>query len=139
METRIILATLCFTLSFLSLIRGLYLIKADQQQSHSGTFINASDAIETLKLFFFDGIKSRNGIVLMWKANQQLAKYGFDIERKDAEGNYAALIHIEKTEANKSYRFIDKNNSAEHTEYRLKQTDPFGVTRISKPILINRC
>ncbi|MGE5106898.1 MAG: hypothetical protein ACM3H8_05110 [Sphingobacteriales bacterium] len=139
METRIILATLCFTLSFLSLIRGLHLIKADQQQSHSGTLISASDAIETLKLFFFNGIKSRNGIVLMWKAGPQVLKYGFEIERKDAAGNYTTLLRIEKPDADKPHKFIDCNYSTEHTEYRLKQTDAFGVTRISKPVLINNC
>ena len=139
METRIILAALCFTMSFLSLIRGYYLVKAEYQQSNSGTLINTSNAVETLTLFFFNGIKSRNGIVLMWKANQQSVKYGFDVERKDADGNYATLLHIEKPEADKSYKFIDTACSEEHTEYRLKQTDLLGRNAYSKSVSINNC
>ena len=139
METRIILAALCFTMSFLSLVRGYYLIKAENQQSHSGALINSSDAVATLKLIFFNGIKSRNGIILMWKANQQSTKYGFEIERKDADGNYTTLLHIEKPEAAKQYKFIDKNYSAEHIEYRLKQTDLLGRNIYSNPVLIKEC
>ncbi|MBI2729329.1 MAG: hypothetical protein HYX40_01000 [Sphingobacteriales bacterium] len=139
METRIILATLCFALSFLSLIRGYYLIRAEQQQSHSGTFINATDTITALKLIFFNGIKSRNGIVLMFKTDNTVAHYCFEIERKDVNGNYTTIFHIERPETNKSYSFTDSTYTTDHTEYRLKQTNLSGNSKISKPVLISRC
>ena len=77
--------------------------------------------------------------MLMWKACSETMRYGFEIERKDARGNYSTLLQIEKPEVDKSYKFIDHNYSAEHTEYRLKQTDAFGVTRISNAVIINNC
>jgi hypothetical protein len=138
METRIILTVLCFTMSFLSLVRGYFLIKAEQQEQNSGALINVSDTVNSLKLVFFNGIKSRNGIVLMWMANSQTVKYGFDIERKEADGTYTSLTHIENVKEGRTYKFIDRNEN-NNSEYRLKQTDLLGVNYYSNTVQVNEC
>ncbi|MBI1780551.1 MAG: hypothetical protein HYR66_04195 [Sphingobacteriales bacterium] len=137
METRIILTVLCFTMSLLSLIRGLYLIRLEQKQG-TGATINLHDAADTLKLVFFNGIKSRNGIVLLWKSNTQMSRWGFSIEKKNDKGEFVEIAHFYSA-ANGQYRFIDSNTINYETEYRLKQIDPFGGIYYSKKVLTSRC
>lgn len=138
METRIILTVLCFTMSFLSLIRGVYLIKAELREQNAGALINVSDAVNSIKLIFFNGIKNRNGIVLMWKANVQTGRTAFCIEGKKADGSYTELAQIQNRNAEEIYRYnsaADKNITA----YRLKQTDESGRIFYSKSVIADNC
>lgn len=141
METRIILTILCFTMSFLSLIRGLYLIKAEQKSQHSssGTLFNSTDITATLKLVFFNGIKSRDGLLLMWQPDTTLRNYKFDIERREPDGSFITIASIaNKKMSDGAFRFIDP---APHKDavYRLKQTDLLGISHFSKLVLFKEC
>lgn len=139
METRIILAALCFTMSFLSLIRGYYLIKAEQQQSATATNFITKETFETLKLLFFNGIKSRNGLVLIFKTGKSNCHYTFEIERKDEAGNYETIHEIERPQPDKSYKFVDRYCTPKHVEYRIRQTDAFGIVRASRAVIVKHC
>ncbi|HET9055387.1 MAG TPA: hypothetical protein VFN30_00935 [Chitinophagaceae bacterium] len=138
METRIILATLCFTMSLASLARGIYLYKLEQEHSQSTSLFNASVMADTLTLMFFNGINSRNGIVLMWKPLLSAKTGDFCIERKDEDGNYVPIAHIRFNSAQTIYRFMD-NNPQKSTSYRICQNDAIGRNFYSKPVLTSNC
>lgn len=137
METRIILTVLCFAMSFISLIRGLYLISLERNHTNNAT-INVHDAVQSLKLCFFNGIKSRNGIVLIWESDAKTGRWGFSVERKNDNGEYVEIAHFNYT-GKEVYKFVDTEDFTAKTEYRLKQTDPFGGVYYSKKVLASRC
>lgn len=137
METRIILTVLCFAMSFLSLVRGLYLIRIEREQT-AGATINLHEAVNTLKLIFFNGIKSRNGIVLIWQSSSQTSRWGFSVERKNDDGEFVEIAHFDAP-VNGLYKFTDQQSASNKTEYRLKQMDAFGGIYYSKKVLASRC
>jgi hypothetical protein len=125
-------------MSFLSLIRGLQLIKAEQKQQGGTALINVTDAVDTLKLVFFSGIKSRQGIVLMWMTHSRNALYGYEIERKNSKGQFTSIAQIKEAKPGQICQFIDQEFTLD-SEYRLKQANPFLGENYSKVVVAGQC
>ena len=76
-------------------------------------------------------------VTLNWSTATELNNYGFEIQRKVIDGEFATVAFVKgqgtTTEKN-DYSFVDKNLDAGKYSYRLKQVDLDGKFEYSKVV-----
>ena len=102
--------------------------------------INSSCAINSplyVSFNFFDAYRNGSQVKLIWETVSEVNNRGFHIERKLDYGDFqpVAFISSQAPNGNSSellhYEFTDFNSSTEITQYRIKQIDINGITKVS--------
>ncbi|MEO8398838.1 MAG: T9SS type A sorting domain-containing protein, partial [Ignavibacteriaceae bacterium] len=81
-----------------------------------------------------------DGIKLKWTTATEVNNYGFDIERKTYKQKWQKIGFVNgsgNSYSNKAYSFLDKTNTTQKYQYRLKQIDFSGNFEYSKIIEVD--
>ncbi|MFA5833899.1 MAG: T9SS type A sorting domain-containing protein [Bacteroidota bacterium] len=124
-----------FTVTDANLVDGYYTI---------GTTDNTNSPLPVELTSFTAHAKGAN-VELIWKTATEVNNYGFEVERRDADGLHihlgwtkAGLVEGSgTTNAPKEYLFQDKNINTGKYSYRLKQIDRDGKFEYSKEIEVS--
>jgi len=97
------------------------------------------DIIVPVELSSFTAASAGNDAVLSWTTATELNNLGFEIQRLESEGEFAAIGFIAgkgTTAEPQNYTFIDENLSSGIYTYRLKQVDINGTYSFSDAVSV---
>ncbi len=109
----------------------------DSVYKWSSTILNPSVPVE---LTSFTAQTQNAKVILNWATATELNNQGFEIQRKFADGDFAAISFVKgggTTTNQKEYSYIDKNITDGKYFYRLKQLDFNGQYKFSKIVEVN--
>ncbi len=97
-----------------------------------------------VELVSFSAELTNEGVLLNWETATEVNNYGFNVEKKQAEGDWLNISFVQghgNTSSPKSYKFLDTNPPPGKLQYRLKQIDTDGsfayyetITEVSNTI-----
>lgn len=96
----------------------------------NGAILKNTSSIVPVELASFSASVTGNDITLSWKTVTELNNRGFEIERKDASGNWSKIGYVSgngTTTRIHEYTFSDKGLKDGNYAYRLKQIDYDGA------------
>jgi hypothetical protein len=120
-----------------------YLTDFYQISNYTSTItINAQmiPIIVPVELVSFDAFVDKNDVVLKWNTATELNNMGFDIERRNENGEFEYVGFLRgkgTTSEYTSYSFVDKGLDAGKYYYRLKQKDYDGSYDYSRQVEVN--
>ncbi len=100
----------------------------------NGAILKNTLSIVPVELAAFSASVSGNDVSLSWTTATELNNQGFQIERKDANGNWSEVAFVKGNGTKVSvtnYSFIDKGVKEGKYSYRLKQIDFDGSSSFS--------
>lgn len=92
-----------------------------------------------VELVSFSGMRTEEGVKLLWKTATEINNYGFEIERSTNGSDWTKTGFVEghnNSNSPRYYEYIDKTKEAGKLYYRLKQIDNDGTTEYSNTIEI---
>lgn len=107
---------------------------------HRRTVQMVVDNVIPVELVSFNAFVEKNDVVLKWNTATELNNMGFDIERKNENGDFEYVEFLRgkgTTSEYSSYSFTDKGLNVGKYYYRLKQKDFDGTYDYSKQIEVN--
>ncbi|HZW39772.1 MAG TPA: T9SS type A sorting domain-containing protein [Ignavibacteriaceae bacterium] len=102
-----------------------------------GTIVKGTNISLPVELTSFTASANENNVVLNWVTKTEINNKGFEVERKDAQGNSVTVGYINgngTTTEEHSYSFIDSKVSDGKYSYRIKQLDYDGKFNYSEYI-----
>lgn len=105
----------------------------------NGNVLTTANGALPVELSDFSSFVDAHGIVLHWTTATEINNSGFEIERKDAGivGSWKTLGFVKGAGASSiqhSYSFTDREQTAGHYSYRLKQMDRDGAYTYSRTV-----
>ena len=104
---------------------------------HQRTVQMVVDNVIPVELVSFDAFVDKNDVVLKWNTATELNNMGFDIERRNENGEFEYVGFLRgkgTTSEYTSYSFVDKGLDAGKYYYRLKQKDYDGSYDYSRQV-----
>ncbi len=121
-------------LKFTSKARGYYV-------GNMGLFFSYFDSTHVpVELTSFNGRIENNKVILYWSTASELNNKGFEIQKKNSEGqwyNIGFIIGNGTTTMSNEYIFMDSNPTIGENQFRLKQIDYNGIINFSKVLTLN--
>lgn len=102
-------------------------------ESSGKIYRSINSTVTPVELSSFSGIAIGNNIDLNWKTASELNNRGFQVERKNTEGDFVTIGFIKgfgTTTEEQEYSYIDKDLPAGKYIYRLRQVDFNGTFKI---------
>ena len=127
---------------FITVNLGGSFIAEDPSGIGSGTIIRGEGVwVLPVELSSFTANINNNTVTLCWKTETEINNYGFDIERKTINSDWAKIGYIQgsgNSNAPKEYTYLDKSPiGGSKFEYRLKQIDNDGQFEYSDVIEVD--
>jgi hypothetical protein len=124
--------------------QGLKIAKYSWVVSGSNHIWTSTNQITTnpvpVELNSFTATANNNDVILNWSTATELNNYGFEIQRKAFDGDFATVAFVKgqgTTTQQNQYSFADKNLEEGKYSYRLKQVDFSGTFEYSKAIEVD--
>ncbi|MBN8546804.1 MAG: hypothetical protein J0L60_11805 [Ignavibacteria bacterium] len=105
--------------------------------SFSDFVLNDLDAPLPVELVNFSAKSKNRNVILSWETKTETDNSGFEVERKDKNGDWKKIGFVEgfgSSNSPKYYAFEDKKLSSGKHNYRLKQIDNDGTTSYSDEV-----
>ncbi|MCX7610789.1 MAG: T9SS type A sorting domain-containing protein [Ignavibacterium sp.] len=98
-----------------------------------------TDQTIPVELISFEAFVNSNQITLKWKTATELNNFGFEIQRRESDGDYMTIGFV-RGKGNSSeiceYSYVDKNLKSGKYFYRLKQIDYDGIISYSNEVVV---